>query len=331
MDNKFYSSTGVKRLTYIAKYLDCIYVDGNIKDLIIIGVNTPEEAKDNEIVFLCEGVPIDKIRNTKASACVLTEKDLDQARLVNKTLPMLISADPYYSYCKAVELFYKPKEYLKENKWLNNNDVQIGNNVFIHHSVTIGKNVVIGNGTTINHGVIIGDDSIIGNNVSISYAIIGNRTKIASSCVIGEDGFCFAYHKKKRYRIFHLGRVIIKDDVTISSNTAIDRGFIGDTYIGENVVIGSLVRVAHDVKIGSGSIIVCQVGIAGSASIGENCLIAGQAGIADHVNIGNKSKVAAQSGVTKNVAAGVCVGGYPARPINQWRKESVLLKQLTKS
>jgi UDP-3-O-[3-hydroxymyristoyl] glucosamine N-acyltransferase len=70
----------------------------------------------------------------------------------------------------------------------------------------------------------IGNNSRIDSNVTINFAIIGNDVVILPGARIGQDGFGFATEAGKHKKIFHIGRVIIEDDVEIGANTTIDRG-----------------------------------------------------------------------------------------------------------
>ncbi len=64
-----------------------------------------------------------------------------------------------------------------------------------------------------------------------------------------------------------VGRVIIQDDVEIGAGTAIDRGAIRDTMIGEGTKIDNLVQVGHNVRIGRHCVVVAQTGMSGSSTL----------------------------------------------------------------
>ena len=90
----------------------------------------------------------------------------------------------------------------------------------------------------------------------------------------------------------------------------------------------NLVQIGHNVQLGKNCVIVAQVGIAGSTRIGNNTVIAGQSGLAGHINIGNNVQIAAQSGVAKSLGDGAVVGGSPAVPIKEFRKQVAVIKSI---
>jgi len=59
----------------------------------------------------------------------------------------------------------------------------------------------------------------------------------------------------------------------------------------------------------------------GSIELGDFVVLGGQVGVADHIKIGSGAQVAAKSGVTGSLAGGQVYGGFPAKPIGQWRRE----------
>ena len=125
-----------------------------------------------------------------------------------------------------------------------------------------------------------------------------------------------------------LGRVLINDSVEIGSNCCIDRGTGPDTIIGEGTKLDNLVQIGHNVIIGKNCIFVAQSGVSGSTQLGNNTIIGGQVGIAGHLKIGNNVRIAAKSGVMKNIEDGMTVGGVPSVPINDWHRQTIVLKKL---
>ena len=311
-------------------------VNGNGATLIS-NFDKIEEGKSGSISFLSNPKYESFLYQTDASAVIIS-KDLALKKPV-KTALIRVS-DPYLAFTillqKYQELVEKKEtgiqvpSYVADSARISENvfvgrftqvdtGSQIGKNSQIYDRVSIGKNVIIGCDCTIYPGVVIYKDCIIGNNVVIH-----------ANSVIGSDGFGHAPQGDGTFKsIPQLGNVVIEDDVSIGSNTTIDRATMGSTIIRKGVKIDNLVQIAHNVEIGSNTAIAAQTGISGSTKVGENCLIAGQVGVAGHITIAPKTIVTGQSGVTKSVKIpGQTLGGTPASNNVDFLKRNALIRQL---
>ena len=311
-------------------------VNGNGATLIS-NFDKIEEGKSGSISFLSNPKYESYLYQTDASAVIIS-KDLTLKKPV-KTALIRVS-DPYLAFTVLLQKYQELVEkketgiqvpsYVADNAHISDNvfvgrftlvdaGSRIGKNSQIYDRVSIGKNVTIGCDCTIYPGVVIYKDCIIGNNVVIH-----------ANSVIGSDGFGHAPQADGTFKsIPQLGNVVIEDDVSIGSNTTIDRATMGSTIIRKGVKIDNLVQIAHNVEIGSNTAIAAQTGISGSTKVGENCSIAGQVGVAGHITIAPKTIVTGQSGVTKSVKKpGQTLGGTPASNNVDFLKRNALIRQL---
>jgi UDP-3-O-[3-hydroxymyristoyl] glucosamine N-acyltransferase len=175
----------------------------------------------------------------------------------------------------------------------------------------------------------IGDEvSLFPNVVLYRQTQVGHRVTIHAGTVIGSDGFGYVLDQGRHRKMLQLGNVVIREDVEIGANAAIDRGALGSTVIGQGTKIDNLVHVAHNVVIGRHCLILGQVGFAGSTTLGDYVVVASQSGISDHLKLGNQAMVGAKSGVMRDVADGGRVLGIPAAPDRQAKRQIIALQQL---
>ncbi len=289
-------------------------------------INSIENASSNELIFFENINYKEKIKYTRAKACIIKK---DYIKFLPVSCKPIIVDDPYLAFAFLSQFFNPfPKSNGRKMKNISisessviGDNVQIDSFASIKNNSTIGNNVIIMENSVIGPNTIIKDNTIIYNNCVIEHSIIGKNCLIKSGAILGGNGFGF--HAKNKINIHHSGKVIIEDNVSIGSNTTIDRGAIDNTIVNEFSRIDNLVQIAHNVIIGKNSIIAAQVGIAGSVTIGNNVLIGGQVGIAGHLTIGNNVIIAGKSGVTKNLKDNVKVAGFPAVDIVKWKKNII--------
>lgn len=201
--------------------------------------------------------------------------------------------------------------------------VSVGPYVVIERRASVGDGSVLGAGVFLGEGVSLGSNCVLHARVSVYAGVrIGNRVILHSGVVLGSDGFGYVYAEGRHHKFPQLGGLIVEDDVEIGSNSALDRGSLGTTVIGEGTKIDNLVQIAHNVKIGRHSIIAAQTGISGSVEVGDYVMMGGQVGVGDHVRIGEKTIIGGQAGVLsgKIVRKGSILWGTPARPLAEFKK-----------
>ena len=323
--NQFFVKKGPYPLKRIIKAIGCSndYVD--IEDFVIHGVESLDNAKENDMTFLNSSIYKDVSLKTKAAACI-TSPNLSKF-LPNKCIKLNVK-NVLLAVNQVSRMFYPKADadypdlnlvdsYEVKNKYPK---VIFGKNVLVGANVQIGNNTYIGSNSIIESNVIIGENCIIGSFVSVKYSLLGDNVNIKDGAKIGIKGFGFIPTKQKNIRTPQIGKVILEEGVEIGANCTIDRGSISDTFIGRNTFLDNSIHIAHNVRIGENCIIAAQVGIAGSTTIGNNTAIGGQAGISGHLKIGNNVKIGGASGVTTDISDNSQVMGYPAVPLRDFVK-----------
>ena len=334
-DPKFFPKSKKLTLKQISKLTKISLPKSTNKNRIFSDISTLDTASKDNVSFLDNKNYINQFKKSKAGACFF-RKDFE--KIAPKNMIVLISENPYHSFAIVANAFYPMKDITAgvhpkahvETSVKYDDTVQIAPGAVVSSDVAIGSNCLIGANTVILSGVKIGDNTVIGPNCTIAYSIIGSNVKIHNGVRIGQDGFGFAQNDNVNLKMPQLGRVLINDSVEIGSNCCIDRGTGPDTIIGEGTKLDNLVQIGHNVIIGKNCIFVAQSGVSGSTQLGNNTIIGGQVGIAGHLKIGNNVRIAAKSGVMKNIEDGMTVGGVPSVPINDWHRQTILLKRLIK-
>ena len=334
-DPKFFAKSKKLTLEEISKLTKISLPKSVDKRRIFLDISTLDTATQDNISFLDNKNYINNFKKSRAGACFF-KKDFKD--IAPKNMIPLISTNPYHSFATIANAFYPMKDITAgihpkahvETSAKYDDTVQIAPGAVVSSNVVIGSNCLIGANTVILSGVEIGNDTTIGPNCTLAYSIIGSNVKIHNGVRIGQDGFGFAQNENINLKMPQLGRVLIKDNVEIGSNCSIDRGTGPDTIIGEGTKLDNLVQIGHNAVLGKNCIMVAQSGVSGSTQIGNNVIIGGQVGIAGHLKIGNNVRIAAKSGVMKNIEDGMTVGGIPSVPINDWHRQTIILKKLIK-
>ncbi|HLG29599.1 MAG TPA: UDP-3-O-(3-hydroxymyristoyl)glucosamine N-acyltransferase [Candidatus Brocadiales bacterium] len=304
------------------------YVGGTVAgngDLKIKGVMTIDEAEEGYITFVSNRKYLSKIKETRASAVIVTPK------FKNYTdKPLLVIENPYLAFAKIVDLMMNPRVLYPKTidpSARISPTAKLGQDVSVYMNVFVGGNTIINDRVVLYPGVYIGENCQIGEDTTLypnvviyNDNIIGKRVTIHSNTVIGSSGFGYAPDGEKYYKIPQVGITVIEDDVDIGANTTINRGALGETRIKKGTKIDSQVIISHNVEVGENTLIVSQVGIAGTVKTGKHVTLAGQVGVVGHVIIGDNVTVGGQSGITSNIPSGKTYLGSPAIPIEVMRK-----------
>ena len=313
--------------------------DGKIigdENLIINGISSIENAKQGDLTFLSNKKYSKYLEKSKASSIVI-DKSIEIPKNSNKTF--LIVEDSYMTFTLILtevnKKISKNKKGIEEPNFINKKS-KIGKETYIGAFSYIGERAEIGDLSKIYPYSYIGDNVKIGNNSIIYPGVkiyndteIGNNCSIHANAVIGSDGFGFAPNSKNQYTMIpQVGNVLIEDNVSIGSNTVIDRATLDSTIIKKGTKLDNLIQVAHNVKVGENTVIAAQSGIAGSSTIGKNSMIGGQVGIIGHLNLGDNIQIGAKSGIIKSFKSDKPLYGNPAMEKGNFLKSYVIFKKL---
>ena len=310
--------------------------------VVLQGVGPLDAAGPGDLTFLDNKKYVDRLAETRASACLVHGRFADR---VPEGVVALVTADPYRAFATVVGRFY-PAALKLEGAYGESGGIspaahvhaaaRLEPGVTVEPGAVIGARAEIGTGSVIGANAVIGHDVRIGRNCHVAsgttliHCLVGNRVIIHSGTRIGQDGFGFAMGPKGHQKVPQIGRVVIQDDVEIGANCTIDRGANRDTVIGEGTKIDNLVQIAHNVVVGRHCVIVSQVGVSGSTVLGDFVVLAGQAGITGHLTIGSGAQIGAQAGVMTDVGPGVRIAGSPGKPVREYAREIATLKKLAR-
>ena len=310
--------------------------NGNIA---IGSVASLSEAQAGQLAFYESSLPRQVLLESKAAAVLLKKE-----AAADCPLPMWVVSKPRLYFAQVAKaLNAKPAQFAASITGISSKAF-VADGADIHESATIAPLAVVEAGAKIAADVFIGGNAVIGGNAIVGEGsailpgavlypnvVVGKRCIIHAGAILGSDGFGFvADEKGRQVKIPQLGGLILGDDVEIGANSAIDRGALTETKIGDGVKIDNLVQIAHNVHIGDNTVICGCTGIAGSTVIGENCMIGGAVRILGHIVVGDNVMITFSSNITKNIPAGTSVSScMPAMPIARWRRFVAGLRRLT--
>ncbi|MCP5181005.1 MAG: UDP-3-O-(3-hydroxymyristoyl)glucosamine N-acyltransferase [Pseudomonadales bacterium] len=302
----------------------------------IRGVGALASATTDEVTHLSSASYRSLLPATRAGAVLLREADAAAC-----PTNALIVADPYLAFARVSQLFLV-EDGLPAGAHAS---AVVAADALVDPTACVGPHVVVGAGSRVgarvrlHAGVSIGERCTIGDDVEIrpnavlySDVSVGARSVVHAGAVLGGDGFGFAPDGAGRlHAIAQLGGVRIGEDVSIGSNTTIDRGAIEDTVIEDGVKIDNLVQVGHNCRIGAHSVLCGCVGLAGSTTIGRHCVLAGGSGVGgEHpVTLCDGVTLTATTIVTTSIdKPGVYSGSMLHNTHTRWKRIVLLLHGL---
>jgi UDP-3-O-[3-hydroxymyristoyl] glucosamine N-acyltransferase len=298
-------------------------------ELVITGLASAEGASQGELTFAEKPSYLAEAERSQASAILVSNS-------VESSSKVLIRVkDPRVAIAKILPLFFPLEEFPAGIHATAVVDGEVHPTAHVGPHCVVAGGVQIGEGSVLMGGNHIGLDSRIGRDVRLHPNVvlypksqIGDRVEIHAGTTIGSDGYGYVFDDGRHLKMQQVGYVVIEDDVEIGANTAIDRGALGATRIGQGTKIDNLVHVAHNVVMGKHCLIMGQVGFAGSTHLSDHVIIASQSGIAGHLKIGAQAMIGAKSGVMRDIEAGAAMLGSPAAPDKQTKRQWIAAAQL---
>ncbi|NWL21549.1 UDP-3-O-(3-hydroxymyristoyl)glucosamine N-acyltransferase [Pseudomonas umsongensis] len=299
----------------------------------ITGLATLQEAGSTQLSFLANPQYRKYLAGSQAAALLLKTADAE-----GFAGDVLVVPDPYAAYARISHLF-DPKP--KAAAGIHPTAV-IAADAVVDPTASIGAFAVIESGAHIAAGTsvgahcFIGARSVIGEGgwlaprVTLYHDVrVGKRVVIQSGAVLGGEGFGFANEKGIWQKIAQIGGVLVGDDVEIGVNTAIDRGALADTVIGNGVKLDNQIQIAHNVQVGDHTAMAACVGISGSTKIGKHCMLAGGVGLVGHIDICDNVFITGMTMVTHSITEpGAYSSGTAMQPAAEWRKSAARIRQL---
>jgi len=300
---------------------------------VVQGVSTLLAAGPDDVAFLADEHYLPQLKRCRAGVVIL-----DPAHASACKGNAILTDNPHLVFARIAHALYPvdtPPPGIHQT-------AVVHESARISRSASVAAHCVIGADSTVAAHASLGPHCVLGENVHVGENTrlvahvamldrckIGKRGLVHPGVVIGADGFGFARDGARWVKVPQLGCVVIGDDVEIGANSAIDRGALSDTVIGDGVKLDNLIQVAHNVQIGANTAVAGQAGIAGSAIIGERCTVGGQAVILGHLELVDDVHITATSLVTKSInEPGAYSSSLKAMPVAGWRRNVARLHQI---
>jgi UDP-3-O-[3-hydroxymyristoyl] glucosamine N-acyltransferase len=307
--------------------------DGSVR---IARISTVEEAVGDALTFATSEAYLASALAGEAAAVLV---DAQLAKDARSAKPLLVVENARHALAQLLQSLRSPKPRgpFRHPSAVIEADARLAADVYVGAHAYIGNRVAIGADSVIDVGAYVGDGVSVGESVWIhpraslmSGCRVGNRVVLYPGCVIGSDGFGWAFIDGRSERIPQVGNVVLGDDVEVGANTCIDRAQTGSTLIGAGTKIDNLVQIGHNCRIGKHCVIAALTGLAGSTVIGDYVKVGGQVGFKGHVTVGSRVTIAGQSGIWGDVADDATVSGGPARDHREQLRQEVMIRSLPK-
>ena len=303
----------------------------------IAGVASLERAQAHQVSFVTGSRHLAALAATAAGAVLVAPA---QVAAVPAGCAAIEVADPYAAFARIAQRFaaaaaHRPPAGIHAHASVAADAVvapsaHVGPRAVVESGARIGERCVIGPGCVVGRGAVVGDDTHLVANVTLYHdCAIGARCIVHAGAVIGADGFGFAPESGRWIKIPQTGRAIVGDDVEIGANTAIDRGALDDTIIGDGCKLDNLIQIGHNVQVGEHTAMAACAGVSGSTRIGAHCMVGGGAGFVGHIQVCDRAVIGGMTMVTRSITQpGFYTGAFPLMTNRDWERAAVNVRQL---
>ena len=303
--------------------------------IAIKGASSLDDAGEGEIAFFDHPRFRAQLKKTQAAAVIVRRGESD----CTSRPRIVVDESPRFYLAKLLGLLFPPQSpapgvhpsaVVEEGAQVAES-AHIGAFAYIAAGAKIGERAKVGAHSSVGGGAIVGDDCELKSHATLyPQTVVGEKTIIHSGAVVGADGFGYEDVGGRREKIPQIGRAVIGSRAEIGANTAIDRGALGDTIIGDGVKIDNLVQIGHNVVVGDDTVICGCCGIAGSVIIGSHCTLGGAVKVADHVRIADNVTVLGGASVTGDIleSGAMMSSTFPPLPAADWRRWVAQLRRL---
>ena len=165
----------------------------------VSGVAPLETAGPEQLAFYSNPRYRHELSATRAAAVIVAE---DEAEHVPASAVRLVAAQPYVSFAKASAVFFRELtvEAGVQRGALVDDTAEIHPTAAISPGAYVGPGAKIGARTTLHAGARVLDNARVGEGCTLwsgavvrESCIVGNRVILQPNCVVGSDGFGFAF------------------------------------------------------------------------------------------------------------------------------------------